>query len=223
MLSLTRAGSGTRRARSLERYGQLLPVAVCRRQDCYDLIDGFKWLAPYASSADPASVGRVDGGRFAHGEGGHLRTESCWWPHAGTGRSLDHPGALVREDGLSQVDKSWVCRRLALIEGLGPKAKDVRLAQGNQTLAGCLEATNRCTTAYQRRPLLHIPPVAPRFLVSLYSARLLRDQPKRLSATVGILPFQTKTLRIAGNRVSEVRVTEVVRAKVRFTCAFRSL
>src|SRR6185436_4021573 len=40
--------------------------------------------------------------------------------------------ALVREDGMSQVEvaellgrhKSWVCRRLALIERLGPKAKD---------------------------------------------------------------------------------------------------
>ena len=63
--------------------------------------------------------------------------------------------ALVREDGMSQVEvaellgrhKSWVCRRLALIERLGSKARDdlrvgllsptsarqmVRLPQGNQ-------------------------------------------------------------------------------------------
>jgi hypothetical protein len=63
--------------------------------------------------------------------------------------------ALVREDGISQVEvaellgrhKSWVCRRLALIERLGAKARDdlrvgllsptaaremVRLPQGNQ-------------------------------------------------------------------------------------------
>lgn len=63
--------------------------------------------------------------------------------------------ALVREDGMSQVEvaellgrhKSWVCRRLALIERLGAKARDdlrvgllsptaarqiVRLPQGNQ-------------------------------------------------------------------------------------------
>jgi len=31
-------------ARSLERYGQLSPVVVCRRQDRYELIDGFKRL-----------------------------------------------------------------------------------------------------------------------------------------------------------------------------------
>jgi ParB-like chromosome segregation protein Spo0J len=31
-------------ARSLERYGQLSSVVVCRRQDRYELIDGFKRL-----------------------------------------------------------------------------------------------------------------------------------------------------------------------------------
>ena len=32
-------------ARSLERYGQLSPIVVCRRQERYELIDGFKRLA----------------------------------------------------------------------------------------------------------------------------------------------------------------------------------
>ena len=72
--------------------------------------------------------------------------------------------ALVREDGMSQVEvaellgrhKSWVCRRLALIERLGSKARDdlrvgllsptaarqiVRLPQGNQ--AEVLDAVRR--------------------------------------------------------------------------------
>lgn len=72
--------------------------------------------------------------------------------------------ALVREDGMSQVEvaellgrhKSWVCRRLALIERLGVKARDelrvgllsptaarqiVRLPQGNQ--AEVLDAVRR--------------------------------------------------------------------------------
>lgn len=31
-------------ARSLERYGQLSPVVVCRRNERYELIDGFKRL-----------------------------------------------------------------------------------------------------------------------------------------------------------------------------------
>jgi ParB-like nuclease domain len=32
-------------ARSLERYGQLSPVVVCRRLERYELIDGFKRLS----------------------------------------------------------------------------------------------------------------------------------------------------------------------------------
>src|SRR5713226_10650975 len=119
-------------ARSLERYGQLSPVVVCRRQERYELIDGFKRL----------------------GAGGRTRElEEAWIIQA-----------LVREDGLSQVEvaellgrhKSWVCRRLALIERLGPKARDelrvgllsptaarqmVRLPEGNQ--AEVLEAIRR--------------------------------------------------------------------------------
>ena len=31
-------------AKSLERYGQLTPLVVCRREDRYELIDGFKRL-----------------------------------------------------------------------------------------------------------------------------------------------------------------------------------
>src|SRR5487761_2103373 len=77
-------------------------------------------------------------------ERGQFRVAKSWIVHA-----------LVREDGLSQVEvaellgrhKSWVCRRLALIERLGPKARDelrvgllsptsarqiVRLPEGNQ-------------------------------------------------------------------------------------------
>ena len=32
------------RARSLERYGQVSPIVVCRRQERYELIDAFKRL-----------------------------------------------------------------------------------------------------------------------------------------------------------------------------------
>jgi hypothetical protein len=103
--------------------------------------------------------------------------------------------ALVREDGLSQVEvaellgrhKSWVCRRLALIERLGPKAKDelrvglltptaarqiVRLPQGNQTevleairrealsnaeLGGVVDLWLRCSERRQQEYLLAHP------------------------------------------------------------------
>jgi ParB-like chromosome segregation protein Spo0J len=142
-------------ARSLERYGQISPMVVCLREGHYELIDGFKRLA--AARMIPGIV-RVSirlilvderGAKAAiyglNRAGGRTRElEEAWIVHA-----------LVREDCLTQVEvaellgrhKTWVCRRLALIERLGPEAKDelrvgllcptaarqiVRLPEGNQ-------------------------------------------------------------------------------------------
>ena len=151
-------------ARSLERYGQLSPVVVCRRLDRYELIDGFKRLSaargmpqlPHLSArlmeADERTAKAAIYG--LNRAGGRTRElEEAWIIQA-----------LVREDGLSQVEvaellgrhKSWVCRRLALIERLGSKARDelrvgllsptaarqiVRLPEGNQ--AEVLETIRR--------------------------------------------------------------------------------
>jgi ParB/RepB/Spo0J family partition protein len=150
-------------ARSLERYGQLSPVVVCRREDRYELIDGFKRLAAARTlaqshlsarlmEADERTVKAAIYG--LNRAGGRTRElEEAWIVQA-----------LVREDGMSQVEvaellerhKSWVCRRLALIERLGAKARDdlrvgllsptaarhvVRLPQGNQ--AEVLDAMRR--------------------------------------------------------------------------------
>jgi ParB family chromosome partitioning protein len=142
-------------ARSLERYGQISPVVVCLREGHYELIDGFKRLAAARMLSGMSRVSirviLVDerGAKAAiyglNRAGGRTRElEEAWIVHA-----------LVREDGLTQVEvaellgrhKSWVCRRLALIERLGPEAKDelrvgllyptaarqiVRLPEGNQ-------------------------------------------------------------------------------------------
>jgi len=150
-------------ARSLERYGQLSPVVVCRRESRYELIDGFKRLG----AARHLKICRLSARLMEADErtlkaaiyglnraGGRTRElEEAWIVHA-----------LVREDGMSQVEvaellgrhKSWVCRRLALIERLGAKARDdlrvgllsptaareiVRLPQGNQ--AEVLDAVRR--------------------------------------------------------------------------------
>jgi ParB/RepB/Spo0J family partition protein len=143
-------------AKSLKRYGQLSPVVVCRRENRYELIDGFKrlgavrhltqieHLSARLMEADERTVKAAIYG--LNRAGGRTRElEEAWIIHA-----------LVREDGMSQVEvaellgrhKSWVCRRLALIERLGAKARDdlrvgllsptaarqiVRLPQGNQT------------------------------------------------------------------------------------------
>jgi ParB-like chromosome segregation protein Spo0J len=142
-------------AKSLERYGQLSPIVVCRREDRYELVDGFKrlgaarrlaqfeHLSARLLEADERTVkAAIYGLNRASGRTREL--EEAWIIHA-----------LVREDGMSQVEvadllgrhKSWVCRRLALIERLGTKAREelrvglltptaarqmVRLPQGNQ-------------------------------------------------------------------------------------------
>jgi ParB/RepB/Spo0J family partition protein len=151
-------------AKSLKRYGQLSPLVVCRRQERYELVDGFKRLGAARQlaqikhlsarllEADERTVKAAIYG--LNRTGGRTRElEEAWIIHA-----------LVREDGMSQVEvaellgrhKSWVCRRLALIEKLGEPARDdlrvgllsptaarqiVRLPQGNQ--AEVLEAVRR--------------------------------------------------------------------------------
>jgi hypothetical protein len=143
-------------ARSLQRYGQMAPVVACLHEGSVEVIDGFKRLAaarlllPRWSTLSVRLL-EVDerGAKAALYALNHVsRTthelEEAWIVHA-----------LVREDGLSQVEaaallgrhKSWVCRRLALLERLAPEAKEdlqlglmsvsvarqvVRLPAGNQ-------------------------------------------------------------------------------------------
>ena len=117
-------------ARSLHAYGQLAPVTACRRDGRAELLDGFKRYAAASQIAWPSlSVRLIDADeRLAKAAifglnhiGGHLsELEEAWIVQA-----------LVREDGLSQVEaaqlldkhKSWVCRRLALLERLGDEAQ----------------------------------------------------------------------------------------------------
>jgi ParB-like chromosome segregation protein Spo0J len=117
--------------RSLESYGQLSPIVVVREQDRWELIDGFKRLgaARKLLSMDRLQARRIEaderGAKAAiyglNRAGGRTREiEEAWIIHA-----------LVREDGLTQVEvaellgrhKSWVCRRLALIEKLRSEAR----------------------------------------------------------------------------------------------------
>lgn len=151
-------------ARSLQRYGQLSPVIVCRRQDRYELIDGFKRLGAARQLAGIAHLSarlmEADERAAKAAIYGLNRT-------GGRTRELEEAWiiqALVRDDGMSQVEvaellgrhKSWVCRRLALIERLGPQAREelrvglltpaaaremAWLPQGNQ--AEVLAATRR--------------------------------------------------------------------------------
>jgi hypothetical protein len=129
---------------SLKRYGQISPVVICFRDGALELVDGFKRLwaartidrmpsltARYLELEDRAakaaiySLNRI--GKHIH------ELEEAYLVYA-----------LVREDGLSQIEaaellgrhKSWVCRRLALLERLCPEAKeDLKLGLLSPTAA----------------------------------------------------------------------------------------
>lgn len=143
---------------SLERYGQLAPVVVCLWEEAYVLIDGFKRVR---AARNLRGLTQLQARRMEVDEQGAkaaiytlnrlgqrmVGLEESWIVHA-----------LVREDGLSQVEvaqllgrhKSWVCRRLALLEQLCDAAREelrlglltpalarelIRLPRGNQAAA----------------------------------------------------------------------------------------
>jgi ParB/RepB/Spo0J family partition protein len=120
---------------SLRRHGQITPLVVCRREETLEVLDGFKRVAAaltlglanlrcqvLAADERQAKVALLT----LHGAGKRLvELEEAWLVQA-----------LVREDGLSQVEvsellgrhKSWVCRRLALLEKLVEEVRqDLRL------------------------------------------------------------------------------------------------
>jgi ParB/RepB/Spo0J family partition protein len=133
-------------AGSLRRYGQLTPLVVCPRHEAYEILDGFKRLAAARTlgweavgvriwpaddrAAKAAIYGLNQTGRRTQ------EWEDAWIVHA-----------LVREDGLTQIEvaellgrhKSWVCRRLALVEKLADAARDdLRLGLLSATAARAL-------------------------------------------------------------------------------------
>ena len=145
-------------AESLKHYGQMSPIVVCLHDDDYVVIDGFKRLraARTLKGFVCLNARRMDvdaqGAKAAIYNLNRIGStcvelEESWIVHA-----------LVREDGLSQVEaarllgrhKSWVNRRLAMIEQLCPEASEelrlglltpalarqlTRLPRGNQAAA----------------------------------------------------------------------------------------
>jgi ParB-like chromosome segregation protein Spo0J len=130
--------------RSLRRWGQLAPITIWVRDELAEVLDGFKRLSAARQIAELKSLAarrlEVDerGAKAAiyglNQVGRHLaELEEAWIVFA-----------LVREDGLSQVEaasllgrhKSWVHRRLALLERLGEEAQeDLRLGLLSVTAA----------------------------------------------------------------------------------------
>ena len=130
-------------AGSLRRWGQLSPVVACLRDEKLELIDGFKrWSAVRQIPGMTLSVRVLEVDErtakaailgLNRGQRATRELEEAWIVQA-----------LVRDDGMTQVEaahllsrhKSWVCRRLALLEKLSAAVKeDLRLGLVGPSLA----------------------------------------------------------------------------------------
>ena len=209
--------------RSLRDYGQLSPIVVCRREEAPVLIDGFKRLRAsrriegmttlFARRID-ANEATAKAAIYGLNQIGRrpCELEEAWIVHS-----------LVREDGLSQLQvakmlgrhKSWVCRRLALLEKLIEEARDdlrlgllsvsaarqlIRLPAGNQA---------ELMAAMRRRSLsaTELEGVTDLLLASATVQQkqfILGDPRKALRQAKG--PWTTSwdpRLSVSGNRVSK--------------------
>jgi ParB-like chromosome segregation protein Spo0J len=119
-------------AGSLRRWGQLSPLAACMREAKLELLDGFKrWSAAHQVAGlstlsvrilevdEPTAKAAILG--LNRDQGATRELEEAWVVQG-----------MVRDDGMTQVDaaqllgrhKSWVCRRLALLEKLSTAVKE---------------------------------------------------------------------------------------------------
>jgi hypothetical protein len=123
-------------AGSLRRWGQLAPVVACVRDAKVELVDGFKRWTAARQIRELASLSvRVLVMDEQQAKAAILSLNRDQRPV----RELEEAWVvqgLVREDGMTQVEaahllgrhKSWVCRRLALLEKLSVAVKeDLRL------------------------------------------------------------------------------------------------
>jgi ParB/RepB/Spo0J family partition protein len=133
-------------ARSLLRYGQLAPIVGCRRAGAVEVLDGFKRLAAARALGWTSLSARLL-------DADERTAKAAIYGLNRTGRGVRHweeawiVFALVREDGLTQAQtaellgrhKSWVCRRLALVEKLAePLQAELRLGLLGATAARAL-------------------------------------------------------------------------------------
>ena len=128
---------------SLREFGQLSPVVCCRREEVVCLLDGYQRLGA-ARQIDLPGLSVL----FLEVDDRQAKA-AMYRLNQGTRRIhvLEEAWiiqALVREDGLSQSEvaellgrhKTWVCRRLALLEKLAPQARqDLQLGLLSVTAA----------------------------------------------------------------------------------------
>jgi ParB-like chromosome segregation protein Spo0J len=220
-------------AGSLRRWGQLSPVVACCRGPQLDLLDGFKrWTAARQvaglttlsvrvlevdeQTAKAAILG------LNRGQHGVRELEEAWIVQA-----------LVRDDGLTQVEaahllgqhKSWVCRRLALLEKLSDEVKaDLRLGLLGPALARQLvrlpTGNQEAVLALTRRQTLTAQEVSG--VIDLLQgaseeqAAFVLSQPREALAQTRSLPVALRDPRLsrAGNWLAR-HLTQALEALVR--------
>jgi ParB/RepB/Spo0J family partition protein len=155
--------------RSVGRFGQLTPVVVsAAKNDRYEMVDGFKRLRACRKLGNQSLKARV---LEAHGRVLKAAMVQLNWKtgHLGDVEEAMIVASLYRDDGLTQVeiapllgrDKSWVSRRIALIERLSEEVLEhlrlglispthgrelSRLPRGNQPQAlSCVVAHRLCS------------------------------------------------------------------------------
>jgi len=208
-------------ASSLARYGQLSPLAVCLREERAEVLDGFKRVEAAKTLAnvlslqarlvvvdEPTAKAIILG---LNGIGGRMKElEEAWIVRA-----------LVREDGLSQLQvaellqrhKSWVCRRLALLERLSEECREdlclgllsptmarqlTRLPAGNQVEV-VAAARREHLTAAETHGVVDLIVACP----SRPQVEFILEEPRRAlrQAEMESLPAWDPRLSAAGNRV----------------------
>ena len=138
---------------SMQKYGQLTPLVICRiASGEQELLDGFKRLrAGRQLGIEKLAVRNLDVSlrtcKAAMLQLNRVGRAICGMEEALVVHSLCH------EDGLNQVEialllgrhKSWVCRRLALIERLSDEAQQsIRLGLLPASLGAELARLQRC-------------------------------------------------------------------------------
>jgi hypothetical protein len=220
-------------AGSLRRWGQLSPLVACVREQRLEVLDGFKRLTAarqviglttlsvrVVAVDEPAAKAAILG--LNRGQRATRELEEAWVVQA-----------LVRDDGLTQVEaahllgqhKSWVCRRLALLEKLSVAVKEdlrlgllgpalarqlVRLPAGNQEAV--LALTRRQTlTAQEVSGVIDLLEGA-----SVEQAAFILAKPREALAQARGLPTALRDPRLsrAGNWLAR-HLTQALEALVR--------
>lgn len=164
--------------KSLRKYGQMTPVVCTRTEDGYELIDGFKRLRASRRINKELLTARVFEARERVCKAAIIQLNVSGWSISEMEEAMVLQ-SLHRDDCLTQIEiaalvgrhKSWVSRRLSLIERLNEEVQDdiklgllsavmgrelARLPRGNQKRAAEAVLKHRLSTREAAKLITHI-------------------------------------------------------------------